>query len=231
MLRERTDTGQALTLDDERKLLDAITVSTSPSLLRFFVLSLDAGLRPSETRALRCRNLDLGEGIVIVGQSKTAAGTGRVVPLTRRACEVLAAWLARFPQAGPDTYVFPFHHVGFAGNGREPHIWAVDLARPMGIHSYKRAFDTARRVAGVACRFYDARHTFVTRLAENPNVSEETIRQLAGHVNPRMLSRDAHIRVGAKRAAIRCLESGRWGDELTTKVTTQSKHSTESLPN
>jgi integrase len=29
-------------------------------------------------------------------------------------------------------------------------------------------------------RRHDLRHTFITRLAENPNVSEETIRSLAG---------------------------------------------------
>jgi integrase len=47
-------------------------------------------------------------------------------------------------------------------------------------------------------RLYDARHTFVTRLAENPTLSEETIRQLAGHVNPRMLARYAHFRAKAR---------------------------------
>ncbi|HKD65369.1 MAG TPA: hypothetical protein VKB84_00915, partial [Candidatus Binataceae bacterium] len=60
--------------------------------------------------------------------------------------------------------------------------------------------------AGVEFRFYDARHTFVTRLAENPAVSEETIRQLAGHVSPRMLGRYSHIRAEARRTAIASLE-------------------------
>jgi integrase len=76
----------------------------------------------------------------------------------------------------------------------------------MSLSSYKRAFETARKKASVECRFYDARHTFITRLAENPTVSEETIRQLAGHVNPKMLGRYAHIRVEARRAAIATLE-------------------------
>jgi len=76
----------------------------------------------------------------------------------------------------------------------------------MSPSSYRTAFLTARRKAGVSFRFYDARHTFVTRLAENPGVSEETIRQLAGHVSPRMLGRYAHIRAQARRAAIASLE-------------------------
>ena len=112
------------------------------------------------------------KGELIVGRSKTRAGTGRVVPLTRRACGALSLWLARFPSPGPDSYVFPFHQVGFAGYGRKPHLWAIDLNRPMGNYSYKRAYKTASAKAGVNIRLYEARHTFVTRLAENPTVSE-----------------------------------------------------------
>ena len=119
----------------------------------------------------------------------------------------MTLWLARFPQAKPDSYLYPFHHVGFAGNDRKPHLWGTDLDRPMGTYCYKRAYDTARRRAGLDYRLYDARHTFITRLAENPAVSEETIRQLAGHVSQRMLQRYAHIRQAARRAAIAAMEA------------------------
>jgi integrase len=213
MLRERTDTGRAVSSDDERKLLEAVAQSPSPSLYPFLLLSLDAGLRPAETRALRLSSLQLqwrngtiAQGEIVVGQSKTEAGTGRVVPLTRRLCAALSLWLSRFPEAGPDAHVFPFHRVGFAGNGRKPHIWNVSLERPMGTYSYKRAFNTARHKVGLDYRLYDARHTFVTRLAESPAISEETIRQLAGHVSHKMLARYAHIRTAARRAAIAALE-------------------------
>jgi len=213
MLKERTDTGRALSIGDERKLLDAIAQSPSAALYPFLILSLDTGLRPAETRALRRRDLNLewrGEviasGELIVGRSKTEAGDGRCIPLTQRACGALSLWLSRFPDAGPDAFVFPFHHVGLAGNGRKPHLWGIDLNRPMSTYSYKTAFNTARATAKVDCRFYDARHSFITRLAENPTISEETIRQLAGHVSPRMLARYAHIRAQARRDAIATLE-------------------------
>jgi len=81
-------------------------------------------------------------------------------------------------------------------------IYGREQLRPLN----KTAFNTARRKAGVDYRLYDARHTFVTRLAENPKVSKEPIRQLAGHVSPRMLARYAHIRVQARRDAIATLE-------------------------
>jgi integrase len=213
MLKERTDTGRALSREDEAKLLEAIAQSPSAALYPFFVLSLDAGLRPAETRALRRSDLNLAwhAGViasseVIVGRSKTEAGSGRSIPLTQRACGALTLWLSRIGEAGPDAFLFPFHHVGLAGNGRKAHLWGIDLDRPMSTYSYKTAFNTAREKTTVECRFYDARHSFVTRLAENPTISEETIRQLAGHISPRMLARYAHIRVQARRDAIATLE-------------------------
>jgi hypothetical protein len=68
-------------------------------------------------------------------------------------------------------------------------------------------------------------------------VSEETIRQLAGHVSPRMLARYAHIRAQARRDAIATLE--RSADEAQTtdfagdeaQNWAQSKDSSEPLVN
>ncbi|MGH7907325.1 MAG: tyrosine-type recombinase/integrase [Candidatus Binataceae bacterium] len=77
----------------------------------------------------------------------------------------------------------------------------------MGATSYQSAFETARAKAGLAVRAYDGRHTFITRLAESPAVSEETIRQLAGHVSQKMLARYAHVRAQARRDAIATLEA------------------------
>jgi hypothetical protein len=65
----------------------------------------------------------IAQGEVIVSRSKTRAGIGRVVPLTRRVCAALTLWFSRFPEEGQDSYLFPFHHVGFAGNWRRPHLW------------------------------------------------------------------------------------------------------------
>jgi integrase len=201
-----------------------------------FVLRLDAGLRPAETRALQHRNLDLvwrngmiESGVITVGASKTEASSGRTVPLTQRACAALTLWLSRFPDAQSGSYVFPLHHVGFAGNDRKPHIWAINLKRPASRSNYKRSFDTACAKAEVECAFYDARRSFITKLAENPAVSEETIRQLAGHVSKDMLKRYAHIRDQARRDAIATLE--RTARENPTQKLLQSDAPGESLPN
>jgi integrase len=213
MLPAQTNVGRALSREEEARLLEAIRQSCSPALYPFFILSLDSGLRPSETRSIRRSNLLLSwrdgvisGGEIVVGNSKTEAGAGRIIPLTRRAREALTVWLARFPEATADSLVFPFHRVAMA-NRYFSHVYDVNLDRPMSSSSYRTAFRTACRRAGIRLRFYDARHTFVTRLAENSTVSEETIRQLTGHVNPRMLGRYAHIRVQARRNAIATLEA------------------------
>jgi integrase len=125
-------------------------------------------------------------GEIIVPKSKTAAGTGRLIPLSRRACASLTLWLARFAQAGPESFLFPCHKMGLAGNKRTPVMYDLDLSRPMG--SWRKAWIDALVVAKVQYRWHDLRHTFISRLAENPNTSEQTIQALAGHVSHRLQS-------------------------------------------
>jgi integrase len=210
-LAERHDVGKQIPREDEESLLlPAIQSSGSPALLPLYILSVDTGLRASEIRALRHRDLALewsngviASGQVVVPKSKTVAGTGRVVPLTMRACGALTLWLARFPDATADSFVFPRHGVTLAA-GRYPRIRDVQLDRPMG--EWKTAWRRALRIAGVKYRWHDGRHSFVSRLAENPHVSESTIMGMAGHVSKRMLERYSHVRMEAKRAAISALE-------------------------
>jgi integrase len=87
---------------------------------------------------------------------------------------------------------------------RKPRIWDVDLTKPMG--EWKKAWAGACKEAKIRYRWHDLRHTFISRLAENPVVSEGTLTSLAGHVSKRMLERYSHIRTHAKRAAIEALE-------------------------
>ncbi|MBV8361442.1 MAG: hypothetical protein JO189_26425 [Deltaproteobacteria bacterium] len=70
-------------------------------------------------------------------------------------------------------------------------------------------------------------------LAENPKVSEEMIRQLAGHVSPRMLARYAHIRAQARRDAIATLERSEVAEfeAESPQNPPQSADSSETLPN
>ena len=85
-----------------------------------------------------------------------------------------------------------------------PVLYDIDLSRPMG--SWRNAWRLACKAAGVRYRPHDMRHTFISRLAENPSVSEQTIKALAGHVSRQMLERYSHIRSEAKQAAIQALQ-------------------------
>jgi integrase len=149
-----------------------------------------------------------------------------MVPLTHRVCAALTVWLSRFPEAGPDSYLFPKYRVGLGGDKRDPWIWDVHLDQQIG--EWKKTWERVRKAAGVDYRWHDLRHTFITRLAENPNVSEETIRSLAGHVSRRMLERYSHIRTRAKEEAIRTLERSEIG---TRQPRGSAEQVQRSLPN
>ena len=229
MLREPKDVGKAISGDDEHRILDAIQGSRTPTLLPLFILSVDTGLRANELRHLRRRDVSLvwrdgtiQEGWITVAKSKTEGGTGRTIPVSRRGCAVLTLSLARFPNARPDSFVFPRHRIGFSGNRRADLFYDVDLNREIG--SWKKAWRQALAVANnraaeewgknrvgekpdrIHYRWHDCRHTFISRLAENPAVSEQTLMALAGHVSKAMLARYSHIRSAAKAAAIAALE-------------------------
>jgi len=146
-------------------------------------------------------------GWLKVSRSKTEGGTGRTIPLSSRTCAILTLWLSRFSSAPADGYLFPRHMTGFASDKRKPFVYAVDFSRPSS--EWKSAWVAACHSAGVRYRWHDLRHTFVSRLAENPLVSEQTIMALAGHVSKSMLARYSHIRQAAKQVAIDALEAGR----------------------
>jgi integrase len=180
-------------------------------LLPLFLLSIDTGLRASEVRSLRFVDFTLvweGDritgGELVVPKSKTEAGRGRLIPLTRRICDVLTDWFARFPSREATHYVFPKHQVGVRSEKCPDGMYSVEPSEP--VREWKTSWYAALGKANLDYRWHDLRHTFISRLAENPNVSEETIRSLAGHVSREMLQRYSHIRKQAKVDAIIHLE-------------------------
>ena len=164
MLRVHTDIGIALTPDQEESLLKACAASRSRSLHPAVTLGIQTGLRSEELRYLRWRQVDLLARAIRVGKSKTPSGEGRVVPLNKTATKVLTAWAQQFPGRRPEHYVFPSERVGFSGNPEIAQVYGTDPTTP--ITSWKVAWTSARKAAGVQCRFHDLRHTCITRLLE-----------------------------------------------------------------
>jgi integrase len=68
--------------------------------------------------------------------------------------------------------------------------------------SLKTSWTNVKDAAGIKGRWHDNRHTFITDLAESGEASDETIRDMAGHVSKSMLKHYSHIRTAAKRRAV-----------------------------
>ncbi|HEX3645127.1 MAG TPA: tyrosine-type recombinase/integrase, partial [Vicinamibacterales bacterium] len=106
-----------------------------------------------EIRTLRWRQIDLTKNNLTVGKSKTAAGTGRVIPLNARATARMVLWAACAPDRKPEHYVFPR---------------ALDTPLTPTTRwekAWQNVLDVLAR-ADVRCRFHDLRHTAVTRMLE-----------------------------------------------------------------
>ncbi len=55
-------------------------------------------------------------------------------------------------------------------------------------------------------RFHDLRHHCITRLAEK-GVPEQTLMAIAGHLSRQMLEHYSHVRMQAKRDAVKAIDS------------------------
>lgn len=206
MLAVPDDIGKALSVDDEKKLMDACAESRSRSLLPAVVLALNTGMRYSELRLLRWQQMDLKRRTVRVGQSKTEAGSGRTIPLNDRATKILQFWADQFPKRKPEHFVFPSEHYGLAGNDANPHAMVLDLGKPLG--SWKTAWSNARGKADLRCRFHDLRHTAVSRMLE-AGVPLAVVASLLGwsaSTTTKMAQRYGHIGDTAHRDAVAALD-------------------------
>ena len=143
MLPEAGDVGRALSLEEESALLRECGQSRSRSLLPFVILALDTGARYNTIRTLQWRDVDFSNRCIRFGKDKTAAGTGRLVPLNRRAMEALKFWAEEFPQRKPEHYVFPAEKVGASGDVFRAKAYATDPSNPIG--TIKEAWEGAKR--------------------------------------------------------------------------------------
>ena len=198
-LKESASPGRALTHEEETSLLDAASKSRCRSLYPVVMLALNTGMRASEIRGMAWAQVDFLAKSLMVGKSKTAAGTGRIIPLNARAVAVLTHWRGLFLGAEAEHYVFPHEKYGLAGNDRRLCAHEIIPTEPM--HRWKVAWESARKAAKISCRFHDLRHTFISRLAES-QASDWTVMALAGHVSRTMMERYSHIRMEAKRKAV-----------------------------
>jgi integrase len=185
--------GRAYSAEEKSRMLEEARKLRTPQMYAALALDLNTGLRDKELRELRWEQIDLiHKKTLTVGKSKTAAGTGRLIPLNATAVAALtehASWyIGRFGECKPEWYVF--------ASGKP---LPMDPTQP--ITSFKTAWTRVRKNAGVKGRWHDNRHTLITELAES-GAGDEVIMSIAGHVSRAMLSRYSHVRMDPKRRAL-----------------------------
>jgi integrase len=180
------DSGESESLEEKAK------ESRSPHMYAAYMLARNGGLRDTEIKTLKWPQINFDARTVKVGRAKSEAGEGRIVPLNDEVYEALVihrAWyIKKFGEIQDEWYVFPW--------GRP---YPSDPTRH--ITSFKTAWKTVKKKAKVKGRWHDNRHTLITELAE-AGTGDETIMQIAGHIDRQMLTHYSHIRMKAKREAL-----------------------------
>jgi integrase len=207
MLPAPDDIGKALSIEDEKKLLDACAESRSRSLYPAVLLALNTGMRYSELRLLRWNQADLDKRTVRVGKSKTEAGTGRVIPLNDTAAKTLKLWADGFPDREEEHFIFPSERYGAGGDTFEPTVYDIQPTKAIG--SWKKSWQSIKEDTGVVIRFHDLRHTCVTRMLEG-GVPLSVVASILGWspaTTARMAKRYGHIGQVALRQAVDVLDA------------------------
>lgn len=211
MLKEDESPGIQLTLEQANRLTEACRKSPQPSLYTAVVIFSNAGLRNAELRTARWSQVNFltePPTFTVGNKAKTRGSAGRVVPLNSDARLALMEWRARWPNAAPEDYIFPSQKLVFKGTGAvergQMAGYAVDRKKPLG--SWKTAWRTAKKQAGVECRMHDLRHSFVSKLAEK-GTPGSVIEDLTGHLTEAMRKRYTHISLEAKEQAVASISS------------------------
>lgn len=223
MMPVRHTAGKALSADEEERLLECCGKLRSRILLPFVTLALHTGLRKGEIQQLRWQQIDFLNRTLTVGSTKTAAGTGRVIPLNERALVTLQVWAMNFPKRKPEHFVFPSEHYGLAGNDKKPHVKTTDPKTPTG--DIKCAWESAKAKAKLQCRFHDLRHTACTRMLER-GASLSVVASIMGwsaSTTANMAKRYGHIGSQAQRAALDALaEPPKQSDQVEPETSQDS---------
>jgi integrase len=227
MLPTRDDVGRAITPEEETALLQACSQSRSRSLVPFVTLAIETGARYGVIRTLQWGSVDFENRGLKWGKDKTASGTGRIIPLSQRAVAALSFWATHFPDRKPEHYVFPSERYGAGGDAFSPKAYHVDPSKPIG--DIKEAWEAARRraarilkekqgetdantetepkedkIAPLACRFHDLRHTAVSRML-NAGIPIAKVAKIVGWspaTMVRMAARYGHFSLNELRGAV-----------------------------
>lgn len=161
-----------LTPDEERRLL-AVCTGEREHLRPLMILGIDTAMRKGEILKLRWQNIDFENRLIIVAATNTKTQTARLIPMTDR---VLTELNRLWEQSGK-----------------------ISTNEVFGVGDFKRAFATAKRLAGVEdFHFHDGRHTGASRMIL-AGISPLLAKEVTGHSDLKMLSRYVNADASALR--------------------------------
>jgi integrase len=233
-LKENHDAvGRAL-LPEQRDLLIHLASQNQQweNAYNAMELALHTTMRGCEIRGLQWKDVNFFEKTVIIRKSKTDAGR-RLVPLNANAMAAILRLKARAEKlktAEPEHYIFPACENLKYDPTKPQNSWrsawrslvrkcdksklcsfcksAIDREIHQCPHCKSDVKNTPAPPPLKGFRFHDCRHAAITELAES-QTSDQTIMSIAGHVSRQMLEHYSHIRMAAKRSALKGLETER----------------------
>jgi integrase len=165
-LEENHDAGQALSPEQESRLLAAAAGDSSPNrnpvLHPFLCIALSTGMRSGEIASLVEHQLGrrYAHGGTRQNEGRHKAADSHQPDLIA-VIEQHALWYRRkLGDIRPQWFMFP----GRDGKPTDGHQRALDPARPIG--DITTAWDGLRERSGVHCRLHDLHHTAATKMAE-----------------------------------------------------------------
>ena len=97
---------------------------------RIVALAVQTGMRSSELRLMRWRQVVFDSRMITVGKSKIEAGTGRQIPMTNPAYQTLSFWAANFPNRNPNHFILPAEKYAAEGDEFTPKAYKTDPTNP-----------------------------------------------------------------------------------------------------
>jgi integrase len=210
-------TGRALS-DDEQEHLFRVACCRPKWRVAYLasLVTVNTTAGPGEILGLTLGDIELGRDPEIHIRQGKNRFRDRWIPLNHVAEAAIRELIEIARTKGaerPSDYLLPHR----AENGRAN--W--DPTRPM--YSWRKAWNGMRKEAAkeypelARFRMYDLRHTVITRLLEDPAISEETVVSIAGWVSENMKKTYSHVRNRPRRDALDRLTSAKPPDRLIPK--------------
>ncbi len=198
--------GRAMEPTDEQRLFEV--AATNPRWMVAYwcsIITATTTAGPTELAHLHLNDIELGErpgapfGVLRIRDGLKNGHRERSVPLNVASRWAAAQLVKRYHRICEKLGIAPDpEHFVLVGRGRSS---TQDPWKPM--RSWKKAWNALREAAGMPnLRMYDLRHHAITKLMEDPTVSEGTIEEIAGHaLSSKMKKHYSHIRLKPKADA------------------------------